>query len=112
MWVGRKEAGHAGQQCREAAPWALEPACEARPELVQPLKPIDDLVAGDDGSIDGADRRADHPVRLDAGFVKRLVDTRLIAPGGTTALHDQHDLARKRSMLRGDGFGARVHAFA
>jgi hypothetical protein len=111
-WVGRKEAGHAGQQCRETAPWSRGPAFETRPEIVQPLKAIGALVAGDDGAIDGANRRADHPVRLDARFVHRLVDTRLIAPGGAAALHDQHDLARQRSMLRRDGFRNGMDAFA
>jgi hypothetical protein len=37
-------------------------------------------IAGNETCIDGADRRADDPVRLDSGFVQRLIDTGLKEP--------------------------------
>ena len=50
------------------------------------------LIARDQARIDGADRGADDPVRLDAGLVQRLVDAGLIGAERTTALQHQHDL--------------------
>ena len=52
------------------------------------------VVAGDEAGVDGADRGADDPVRLDAGLVQRLVDTRLIGAERTAALKNEHDLLR------------------
>ena len=51
------------------------------------------LVAGDDARIDGADRGADQPVRLDAGVVQRLIDAALIGAERASALQHEHDLA-------------------
>jgi hypothetical protein len=50
-------------------------------------------VAGDQAGIDGADRGADDPVRLDAGLVQRLIDAGLIGPERAAALQHEHDLA-------------------
>ena len=50
------------------------------------------LVAGDQAGIDGADRRADDPVRLDPAFVERLIDARLVGAERTAALEHEDDL--------------------
>ena len=50
------------------------------------------MVAGDDARIDGADRRADQPVGLDAGIVQRLIDAALIGAERAAALQHEHDL--------------------
>ena len=42
--------------------------------------------------IDGADRGADQPVRLDAGIVQRLIDAALIGAERAAALQHEHDL--------------------
>ncbi len=52
-------------------------------------------VAGDERTVDGADRGADHPVGLDARFVQRLVDADLVGAECATTLHDQNDLSGK-----------------
>ena len=49
-------------------------------------------VAGDQRGVDGADRRSDHPVGLDAGLVQRLVDADLIGAERAAALQHEHDL--------------------
>ena len=48
------------------------------PELLQAGQTVFRRIARDQAGIDGADRGADDPVRLDAGFVQRLVDAGLI----------------------------------
>ena len=55
--------------------------------------------------VDGADRGADHPVRLDAGFVQGLIDPALIGAERAAALKDQHHLARKFGRLRNGFYG-------
>jgi hypothetical protein len=59
-------------------------------------------IAGNQTCIDGADRRADDPVRLDSSFVQRLIDTGLIGTQCAAALQYQHDLAGQRPALRSD----------
>src|SRR5207253_6015650 len=63
------------------------------PELLQPRQAVFGLVAGNHAGIDGADRGADDPVRLDASLVQRLVDASLIGPQRAAALQHQHDLS-------------------
>ena len=58
-------------------------------------QPVLGLVAGDQARIDGADRRADDPIRLDAGLVQGLIDAGLIGAERTAALEDEDDLAGK-----------------
>src|SRR5262249_34037902 len=48
------------------------------PEFHQPLHAIVGLVASDQAGIDGADRGADDPIRLDPRFMQRLIDARLV----------------------------------
>ena len=65
----------------------------ALPEFAQARQPVLGLVAGDQAGIDGADRGADDPVRLDAGLVQGLVDARLIRAKRAAALQHEDDLA-------------------
>src|SRR5581483_26859 len=48
------------------------------PELPQPVGASLGRIASDDRSVDGADRDADDPVGMEAGFGQRLIDARLI----------------------------------
>ncbi len=61
------------------------------PEGLQLLQPAARRIAGDDRRVDRADRDAGHPVRLDAGFVQRLVDAGLIGAERAAALQHQRD---------------------
>jgi hypothetical protein len=81
--------GHSGEG-RKGAPQAR--ALDAPPEFLEPGKTVLDLVAGDEARIDGADRGADQPVRLDAGLVQRLIDAALIGAECAAALQHKHDL--------------------
>ena len=56
-------------------------------------------IAGDQAGVDGADRSADDPVRLDAGLVERLVDPRLIGAEGAPTLEDEHNLSERGRQL-------------
>ena len=78
------------------------PCSHAAPEFAQPRQPVRGLVAGDQAGVDRADRGADHPVRLDAGLVQRLVDADLVGAERAAALQHQHDLAEARLARRGD----------
>ena len=70
------------------------------PEFAQARQPVLRRIAGDQAGIDGADRGADDPVRLDAGLVQRLVDAGLIGAERAAALQHQHDLPRLGSRQR------------
>ena len=97
--VGIVKTRYAHQQRRELVP-RFEPLVgKVRPELPQPFDPALDRISGDDDAVDGADRRADHPIRLDAGVVQGLVSAGLINPWRTTALQDQHHLAGKLAAI-------------
>src|SRR5476649_1399836 len=80
--VGARQAGQAERILLHAVP-----------ELAQPLQPQLRRIAGDDGAVDGADRCADHPIRLQPRLVHGLVDAELISPQRAAALQHQHDLA-------------------
>ena len=56
-------------------------------------------VAGDDGTIDGADRDAGDPVGMDVGFRQRLVDASLVCPQRTAALQKQGDALEWETVL-------------
>jgi hypothetical protein len=64
------------------------------PELAQTRQSVLWRIAGDQAGVDGADRGADDPVRLDPGFMQRLIDAGLIRAERTAALQNQHDLPR------------------
>ena len=72
---------------------------DAPPEFLQLAEPILRLVAGDQAGVDRADRRADHPIGLDAGLVQRLVDAGLVGAERAAALQDEDDLAALRLKL-------------
>ena len=83
----------------ESAPQLLAP--HPAPEFLQPLQTIFRLVAGDQAGVDGADRRADDPIRLDAGLMQGLIDARLIGAERAAALEDEDGLALLlRRLLR------------
>jgi hypothetical protein len=90
--VGR-HVHDAGQESREVVRGVLLDAC---PERAQPVEPVLPRVAGDQRRVDGADRRADHPVGLDTRFVHRLVDAGLVRAERAAALQHQHGLSRRR----------------
>ena len=63
------------------------------PEFAQRRQPPLGRVAGDQRSVDGADRDAGNPVRLQPGFMQRLVDAALIGAQRAAALQNQRDAA-------------------
>jgi len=93
------EAGHSDEERRQLTPRFRHAAIKLCPELPQPLDPIDDFIPGDNGAIDGSNRRADHPIGLDARFMKRLVGAGLIAPRRPATLHHQYHPAWKARLV-------------
>src|SRR5262249_54615694 len=79
QWIGLEESRDAAEQGRpirrrvgkprpiRQAPELL--AAHPPPEFLQPLDSVVGLVAGDQAGVDGADRCADDPIRLDSRFV-------------------------------------------
>src|SRR3984893_7305495 len=61
------------------------------PELAQASQTVLWTVAGNDCAVDCPDRRPDDPVRLDAGFVKRLINPRLGAAMGAAPFRQNCD---------------------
>jgi hypothetical protein len=94
-WVDRIETGHADHERRELAERTQRRRFQVCPKIPQAAEAIRYLVPGNNGAIDGADRCADDPVRLDAGVVQRLIGPGLVASGRSATLHDQHDLTGK-----------------
>ncbi len=66
---------------------------------------LSELVAGDDGGVDGADRGADDPVRLDAGFMHGLIDAALVGAERAAALEHQDHLPGQGRPRRGEAGG-------
>ena len=85
----------AGREFRVHAGHALHGSlrCDPAPEFVEFCQPVFRFVAGDQRGVDRADRGADDPVGLDAGFVQRLIDADLIGAERAAALQHQDDLA-------------------
>ena len=75
----------------------------ARPELLEPLKPARPRVAGDNGRVDRTDGCADDPIGLDMRLVQRLIDPDLVGAEGATALQHQDNLAAPRAAERLNG---------
>ena len=103
--IGPEETGNAVGHRRPVRELSLKPGKMSRklqirillhllPELAQARQPVLRRIAGDQAGVDGADRGADDPVRLDAGLVQRLVDAGLIGAKRAAALQHQHDLPR------------------
>src|SRR5260370_24465760 len=62
------------------------------PEFLQARHAVLRRIAGDEARIDGTDRCADNPVRLNSSLVQRLIDACLIRSKRAAALQYQHDL--------------------
>src|ERR687892_2580381 len=73
--------------------------CHPVPELPEPWQAVRHFIAGDQARIDGADRGADDPVRLDAGLVQCRIDAGLVGAERATALEDNDDLVRSGRLL-------------
>ncbi len=56
-------------------------------------------IACDNRTIDGSDRDAGDPVRMDVGFRQRLVDASLVCPQRTAALQKQGDALEWETVL-------------
>ena len=96
------QTAHTGERHRSPEWLALH----LTPELLNPFQPLIEFVAGDDGGVDGSDRRADDPIRLDSRLVEGLINPALIGSQRPTALkHNDHlagqgkPLGRRRSGL-------------
>ena len=66
---------------------------DALPEGAQPLQAERRWIAGNDRPVDGADRYARQPVRLETGFLQGLVDARLVGSQRAATLQDGRDPA-------------------
>ena len=100
----RIETRHAAKGRVERIEPGIEAACRIRhathveqvavrnaiPEFPDPGKPMNALVSRDQCAIDGADRRAHHPVGRQPMLVQRLVDARLISAQRAAALQHQY----------------------
>ncbi|MGY2934247.1 hypothetical protein ACVWZ6_003849 [Bradyrhizobium sp. GM6.1] len=117
QWIGTEEAGNAVGQGRPIGELFIEAGKRGAqipdrillhpfPELLQAQQPLVRRVARNEPRIDGADRGADDPVRLDAGLVQRLVHPGLIGSECTAALKHQHHLAGQ--ILRHAGIALHI----
>jgi hypothetical protein len=70
-------------------------AFKPRPEFLHTFEALGDRIAGDDGAVDGADGGADHPIRLNPGFMECLIDAGLVSAECAATLKHQHYLAGK-----------------
>jgi hypothetical protein len=79
------------------------------PELAQPVDPVLGRVAGDQRGIDGADRDAGDPVRLQLGLAERGIHAGLVGTERPAALQHQglaglaHVFAAGRERVEGLG---------
>src|SRR6516225_10700249 len=62
-------------RCERPSTRALHPV----PELVELGEPVLWLIARDDAGVDGTNRRADDPIRLDPRLMKRLIYANLVS---------------------------------
>ena len=69
------------------------------PEFLEALHPLFGRIAGDDRGIDGADRNAGNPFRLETDMAKRLIGAGLIGAERAAALQHQHRYARLQVSL-------------
>src|SRR5262249_55428736 len=87
--IGLEESRDAADECRpirprvrNAGPSGNDRRADATlhsvPELVEFGEAIPRLIACNDAGVNGADRGADDPIRLDPRLVQRLIDTNLI----------------------------------
>ena len=100
-------AGFVEQRTRAVARRDRIPGHRGRHHVPEFLEPIDAFrrgVTGDDRGIDGADRNARHPFRLEAGTAQRLEGAGLIGAERAAALQHQHAL-RINGFRCGRGVG-------
>jgi len=57
-------------------------------------------IACNNGTIDGSDRDAGDPVRMDIGFGQSLVDASLVRAQRTAALQEQGDALEWKTLFR------------
>ena len=100
----REEAGHAESRDQRGAGFVEHrsgafarsdriPGHRGRnhvPEFLQPVDAFVGVVAGDDRGVDGADRDAGNPFRLEAGTAQRLKGAGLVGAERAAALQHQH----------------------
>jgi hypothetical protein len=104
-----KAAGNDRHVCRPLPEQRRHPGqlrerwmCDPAPEFLEARQALLRRVAGNQARIDGADRGADHPVRLDAGFAQRLIDADLVGAERAAALQHEDDLAKALAIDCGD----------
>ena len=104
--VGPEERRKSPRHRRHVGDGAAEPREEFRradagalfdavPERMQALEPAFRRIAGDQRGVNRADRRADHPVGLDSGFVQGGIHADLISTQRAPALEHEHHLPRQ-----------------
>ena len=81
------EAGYSDEERRQLTPRFRHAAIKLAQNSSSRLIRVDDFIPADNGAVDGSNRRADHPIGLDARFMKRLVGAGLIAPRRPATLH-------------------------
>ena len=69
-----------------AGTWPRAVGRHLRPKFAQPIDSVIRRIACDDGGVDGADRYAGNPIRLNSGLAQRLVDAGLIGAKGAATL--------------------------
>src|SRR5262249_22959991 len=74
----RLPIGEASRELRPQHQRIPRSLCHAPPELLKCGKTIVRLVTNDERRVDSANRRADHPIRLDPRLMERVIDARLI----------------------------------
>src|SRR5581483_9535891 len=70
-----------------------------RPKLTQSINARLRRVARDDRAVDRSDRNAGHPIRMNAGFRKGLIDAALVCTQGTATLQEQRDAVKRRPSV-------------
>jgi hypothetical protein len=106
-WIGLEKAGNASSNrepvCDRPAKQRQSRHClmerallYTAPEFSQARQAIRCVVAGNQACVDCSYGGTDHPVRLNTGFVQRLVNADLVGSQSTAALQHQNDLADVR----------------
>src|SRR6516162_8538082 len=100
--IGFEESRNTAEQGRPIGrrvgePWPIRQAPELlaphpAPEFLQPVEAMLGLVARDQTGVDGADRRADDPIRLRPRLMEGLIDARLVGAERAAALENKDDL--------------------
>src|SRR6185312_8178260 len=73
---------------------------DSLPERAQLCDPLLGWITGDDGGIDGADRDAGNPIRMESRLREGFVDSRLVGAKGAAALEEQSNALEWRTGSR------------